>query len=711
MLLTGANCSISLDDIILGPPKTAFASSRIASKGSIDAAERSSRPFESDEPKNDRFNFRDKIFRDKDAGDRDYDRRDSRPGAYGFRRGDHKEDWKEGRPRRNFGPDDHDRKPRRNGDFDRWEGKDNRDPRDNERGPKERDGRFMSRRDGQHGRSRFEGSWFRDDNGHVGPDGEEERPSYRNREWRRDRHGADRDWTRGSKFEQEPEWLDSTEPEEPRRVHTQEDFQRWKEKMKAGSAQAQEGEKKEPPVENVTGETPKAENRPTDGEIFSHGGAPLQSDMTMERFFGLLGEKKPTPAMSSPSPIESPAKEKPAAKPMKSSRFAGLFSPTPESRLKEPEPQAGIKPTPSPNTASSDADQEGFQRILQMLGSSKSRNGTPHNEHTQHPPHPSMLQAEQARAPMAGPTKEPVNRPENMGMPESFPGRNAVPGTHENPLSEDDKDDPQATSTQLLRLMQQFQINPMRNAGPNHGQPQSAGPAPGMMNMPPDVLPRPPGLQSPQKAPEFLDDPAIANMQRPEARRPPMGFFDEGPFPPNAQVPMPPGGSRVPQGQNSAVMGIQRPPGFEHMPPPPGWPGHQLPPQQAGGPGPLPPPPGIPARGINPNFMPNMMPMHGNMPPLSERQQFPRGPGGNGAAAFGPPPGMMPPPPGYMNMNGLPAGFPPEAFMGPGHGGQGPFGGHPGPQGPPPSSRQLLEMFGQGMGGEGRGIPGPGQFR
>lgn len=700
-----------LDEIILGPPKTAFASSRMASKGSIDATERSSKPFDPDEPKNDRFgNFRGKILNDKDAGDRDFDRRDSRPGAFGFRRGDNKEDWKDGRPRRTFGPDEQDRKPRRNGEFDRWEGKDNRDPRDPERGPKDKDGRFMLRRDGQPGRARFEGSWFRDDNAHNGPDAEEEKPSYRTREWRRDRHGADRDWTRGSKFEQEPEWLDATEPEEPRRVHTQEDFERWKERMKAGSAQAHGGDRKEPPVENVTVTTQKVEQRPTDGEIFSPA---VQSDVTMERFFGLLGDKKPAPApaMGSPSPMESPTREKAAAaaKPMKSSRFAGLFSPPPENHPKDPEPLAGlgVKSTPSPNTASSDADQEGFQRILQMLGGSKSRNGTPHNEHAQ-PPHPSMLQAEQARAPMPGPSKAP--RPESMGMHEPFPGRNAGPGAQENPLSEDfDKDDPQAGRAQLLRLMQQVQINPMRNAGPNHGQPPSAGPAPGMMNMPPDVLPRPPGIQSPQKGAEFLDDPAIANMQRPEGRRPPMGFFDEGPFPPNAQIPLTPGGSRIPQGQNPP-MGIPRPPGFEHMPPPPGWPGHQLPPQQAGAPGPLPPPPGIPARGINPQFLPNMMPMHGNMPPLNERQQFPRGPGGNGAAAFGPPPGMMPPPPGYMNMNGPPSGLPPEAFMGLGHGGQGPMGGHPGPQAPPPSSRQLLEMFGQGN-GEGRGMPGPGQYR
>lgn len=677
----------------------------MASKTSIDATERSSKPFDSEESRNDRFNFRDKMFKDKDAGERDFDKRDTRLGAFNFRRGD-KEDWKDGRPRRTFGPDEQDRKPRRNGDFDRWEGKDSRDHRENDRGPRDKDGRFMLRKDGQPGRSRLEGSWFRDDNTNHGHDAEDEKPSIRNREWRRDRHGADRDWTRGSKFEQGPEWLDPTEPEEPRRVHTQQDFERWKERMKAASAQAHGEDRKDPPAEKVTDTAPKAEPRPTDGEIFSYGGVSLQTDATMERFFGLLGEKKPAPAMGSPSPLDSPSRERSAAaKPAKSSRFAGLFSPPPEAHAKGPEIQTSGK-TPSPNPSTTDADQEGFQRILQMLGGSRSNNATPQNDHPK-PPHPSLLHAEQSRASVPFPTKDPINQPENAGMQEPF-SPHVGPANQENPLSMDyDKDDPQAGRAQLLRLMQQVQINPVRNPVPNQGQPQSAGPAPGMINMP-DVLPRPPGIHSPPKPGDFFDDPAIANMQRPEGRRPPMGFFDEAPFPPNAQVPITPGGSRVPQGQNPVGLGLQRPPGFEHMPPP-GWPGPQLPPQQGGGPGPLPPPPGIPARGINPNFMPNMMPMHGNMPPLNERQPFPRA--GNGAAAFGPPPGMIPP--GYMNMNGPPSGLPPEAFMGPRPGVQGPFGGQLGPQAPPPpSSRQLLDMFGQGNGGDGRGgMPGPGQYR
>ncbi|ODM17844.1 hypothetical protein SI65_06632 [Aspergillus cristatus] len=703
-------------DIILGPPRTAFASaSRIAGKGSIDATERPSRIQDSDESKNDRFNFREKFFKDRESGD--LDKRDGKLGTFTNRRND-KEDWNNGRPRRAFGPDDLERKPRRNGEFDRWEGRDNireRDPRDSTTfGNRDKDSRFFIRKDGQPGRSRLEGSWFRDDNhAQDSLEAEEEKPSIRTREWRRDRHGADRDWTRGAKFEQEPEWLDSTDREEPRPVHTQEDFEQWKQRMKAGSAQVQE--KREPPSEPATSTLPKLETRPTDGEIFSSTGTPLQADATMERFFGLLNEAKPSPDIGSQSPVVEPTsskKESVPSKSIKSSRFAGLFSPPPGTPTREPEPQA-VSQSPA------DPDQEGFQRILQMLGGgAKSRNATPQNDTPQPQRPPSLVQAEQGRSALSSPVREHLHRQDQMAFNGS-PARTTAPppGLSPNPVQEPFKDPHVGEREHLLRLMQQVRISPVPNMPHGSQGPQSAGPALGMMNIP-EMMSHPPGLPTPQKGPNFLDDPAIANMQRPDAadqlrRRPanglPMGYFDDILFAQGNNLPMTPGGNRVPQGQGHPAMGIQRPPGFEHLPPPPGFGGQQLPPQQ-GAPGPLAPPPGIPApnRGMNPNLMSNVLPIHGSLPPLNDRQGFPRGAGGNGAAAFGPPLGMMPPP-GYMNMNGPPpSGLPPmphnaEALMG--LGGQGPFGGNPGPQGPPPSSRHLLDMFGQASGGA------PGHFR
>ncbi|KAL4872503.1 hypothetical protein BDV12DRAFT_161712 [Aspergillus spectabilis] len=690
------------EDIVLGPPKTAFASaSRIPGKGSIDATERlPAKQGESDDPKNDRFKF----FKDRDAGDRDFAGREGKMGTFNNRRGE-KEDWNNGRPRRTIGQEEQDKKPRRNGEFDRWEPRDSREPRDPnlERGAKEKDGRFLPRREVPPGRSRHEGSWFRDDNGQDAPETEEEKASLRSRDWRRDRQGADRDWTRGAKIEQEPEWLDATDRDEPRKVHTQEDFERWKEKMKAGSSQAPPEDRRDSPIEQTPESAQISDTRPTDGEIFSPTGTALH-DTAMERFFGLLGETKHAQEIGSPLPSEPVAKkEAMLGKPGKSSRFAGLFSPPLGSPAKEPESPISAKSPPPSFNPSTDADQEGFQRILQMLGGGKSRNATPHNDPIQalgqHSQPPSLVHAEHTRSPISSPPRERSQRPEQMRVQDPSVRPTDAP-FKENLYSQESQG---RDREHLLRLMQQVRVSPGQNQGPQN-QPHNAGPAPGLMNLP-DTVPHPPGIGPAMKGPGFLDDPAIAAMQRPEVdqfrRRPtngpPMGYFDDVPFPQGAQVPITPGGSRAPQGQAPPGMGIQRPPGFEHMPPP-GW--HLPPqPQQAGPPTPLAPPPGIPTpnRGVNPNYIPNVMPMHGNLP-LNERQPFPRGP---------PPPGMMGPP-GYMN-GPPPGGFPPMPHNGDNL--MGPYDGNPGLQGPPPSSRHLLDMFGQ-VGGDARGgMVGPRQFR
>ncbi|KAJ5653805.1 hypothetical protein N7490_000808 [Penicillium lividum] len=685
------------EDIILGPPKTAFASSRIGGKGSFDLTERSARPAETDE-KNDRFNFRDRFSKEKDVPEKDLDRRDVKPSLNG-RRGD-KEDWNAGRPRRTFGPEEQDRKPRRNGEFDRWENRESaRDP-NVERGTPNRDPRFL-KKDGTPGRTKYDGSWFRDEHAHDGTEADDDKMALRNREWRRDRHGADRDWNRGGKMEQEPEWLDSNERDEPRRAHTQEEFERWKVAMKAGSGGAAQKpatyeEKREAPVESNT-PPQQPETRRTDGEIFSQSGPQFMDDNSMDRFFGMLGDPKPAPQeVSPPAPVE-PATIKelgiPSGKLGKSSRFAGLFSPPPDSPSRGPEPQ----PFPqtqsggTPVSSHSDADQEGFQRILQMLGGGggRSNNSTPNQVDSSHQSRSvSMMPGEQTRGPM------------NMSSPALSRHEFASP-PQENPMAQFAGKEHQSRDREnLLRLMQQVRIGP-----------PSAGPPPGLV---PEMMSRPPPGLTAQKTPTFLDDPAIANMQRPDSEQlrrrapngPPMGYFDDGHFPPGNQGPMTPGGSRHPQGPgpNQQPPILQRPPGLEHLPPP-GWTG-QPPPQQANGP--MGPPPGIPTpnRGMNPNFPPGMMPMPGNQPPMNERQGFPRGP----------PPGMMPPP-GYMG-GPPPPGFPPmppnpEVMMGLGPGSQGPFGpGNLGPQGPPPSSRLLLDMFGQPNGGDMRGgMVGPGHFR
>ncbi|KAL1863329.1 hypothetical protein Plec18170_000163 [Paecilomyces lecythidis] len=704
------------EDIILGPPKTAFASaSRIYGKtSSIDSTDRS-RFKDIDDVKNDRYNIREKFFKDKENGDRDPDRRDTRLGATNGRRGgrEDREEWNNGRPRRTFGPDDQERRPRRNGETDRWDNRDReRDQQDFgfERGNRDKDGRFMARRDVQ-GRGRHEQSWFRDDAGHDTQNVDEDRPSARTRDWRRDRHGADREWNRGARFEQDPEWMDSTDRDEPRQAHTQEDFQRWKERMKAGSTQQQQQQQQQqqPPEEKkVSSEqapegTRKTESRPTEGELFSNVSTPFNADTGLEKFFGLLGDTKATQEPGTPGPTESAAKKDSfSMKGGKSSRFAGLFSPSTENTNREPE---ALNRPDRPH--STDADQEGFQRILQMLGSSKSRNTTPQVDGSQQP-RPAPLPAEVSSTTLSSPTREPMARPDYMGYQDPNV-RNRNSGGFESLLAQGSPKESQASirdRENLLRLMQQVRLSPASGQAQGNLQSPTTGPTPGILHVP-DLLSRPQGMQKPQRTPNFLDDPAIADMSRPgpdsseQLRRRPangiqMGYMEDMPFPGVPQGPQTPGG-RIP-GQPPMI--LQRPPGFEQMPVP-GW-GNQLP--QGAGPGPLAPPPGIPApsRGVNPNFLAGPMAMPGNIPPPHERQPFPRGP----------PPGMMPPP-GYMNINGPPpSGFPPmphnpDGMMGLPHSGPGPVGAGNGPHGPPPSSKHLLEMFGQA----GGGMMGPGHFR
>lgn len=490
--------------------------------------------------------------------------------------------------------------------------------------------------------------------------------------------------------------------------------------MKAGSGSAQPSapveEKKEAHVDE------KPETRRTDGEIFSsNSGAQFVTDNSMERFFGLLGDSRPPPSggleASTPNIADSIPKQDPlplAGKPGKSSRFAGLFSPMPETDSGpswEPHFQPPAQPQDPPNQPqlpqeqrgqlpeglpfpSHSADQEGFQRILQMLGGQRSQNGTPNEAgRAQQQRPPPMMHPEQQGAALSPPSREAPHRHDHMSL-----------GPH-SPMTQHAGNDQSLDRSHLLRLMQQVRVGP---SPPGNPQSPSTGiaPPPGLM---PEGMPRPPPGLSGQKGPAFLDDPAIANMQRPDSQQlrrrpgngPPMGYFEEMPPSQGNHGPLTPGGSRQ-HAPNQPPMPLQRPPGLEHMPPP-GWNG-QPGPQQGNVQSPMGPPPGIltPGRGMNPNFPPGMLPMPGNAPPINDRQGFPRGP----------PPGMMPPPPpGYMN--GPPPGFPPhmppnpEAMMG----ALGPFGpGSPGPGGPP-SSRHLLEMFGQTNGDPRGGMVGPGQFR
>src|ERR1700722_8218495 len=92
------------------------------------------------------------------------------------------------------------------------------------------------------GRGRFDQSWNREESG--AKDGEGTKTGARGQGWRdreRDRdRDRDREWNRGGRIEEDPEWMDSPTKTEKKQAHTQEDFQRWKERMKAGATPAEE---------------------------------------------------------------------------------------------------------------------------------------------------------------------------------------------------------------------------------------------------------------------------------------------------------------------------------------------------------------------------------------------------------------------------------------------------------------------------------------
>lgn len=208
-------------------------------------------------------------------------------------------------------------------------------------------------------KGRFEGRWTKQGNpAWAHREVEDRREVVRDRGWRdRDRQG-DRDWTRrdrNEKVEREPEWMGDYEPDVKTQIHTQEDFQRWKEQMKASGGQAEEravrSEEKAPPQEEAPVLLKKIDSS--------------MLPAALNKLFGQWGEEKPENAATQDGvPLSRPPNAKP-----KSSKFAGFFAPKEDPAPKQPEPPAVSASTAASPSGLSE-DKEGFQRILQMLGGS-----------------------------------------------------------------------------------------------------------------------------------------------------------------------------------------------------------------------------------------------------------------------------------------------------------------------------------------------------
>lgn len=414
------------DDIVLGPPKTAFASSTSIRNNnkSIDTAERAAKENETGR----RFALHSKL------GDLENDRGPARDGRR-LRRSDADRDqdgegWSTVKPRKSFGAEGAERmfNGRMGGEA---RHKDDRRTRDNhDKDHKDRPARgfdnYSRDKDVDHdheepprrngvGRGRNEPSWFKDKDdpsASSGRNGHGNRQVDSNRGWReKDRDDGekggergergergekgDRRWNRDKdqRQERDPEWMAETE-DEKKNTHTMEDFEKWKKSMKASN-----------------GDTPAAEDGPAKdvqpsngfepGSFFGAESAkvdtPLGIDTGPDQFFGQWAAEKRDKGFGDALQDESIVKVQTAGK---ASRFKSFFAaPSPEESMRRV-----TEPTPTRESASkgdfqglfggnktesTSEDKEAFAALLQKLHSQTI--GPPHSTppaNTNQPPPP-----------------------------------------------------------------------------------------------------------------------------------------------------------------------------------------------------------------------------------------------------------------------------------------------------------------------------------
>ena len=474
------------------------------------------------------------------------------------------------------------------------------------------DGSHASRRVGPV-RGRNEPTWNREE-GRNQDGGAEDLESAKPRDWRdKERRGArgpERDWNRSGKVELDPEWMDEPESETKEQKRTQEDFERWKERMKASNG--------------ATQDTPllPAEQRASHDRTVSNAGTgvakpkvetPLIVDPSFDGFFGLWDKPKNGEGLLGNTAGNGTKANvaNPAAKVSKPSKFTGFFAPK-----ADPEPPKELPSLPlfAPSKDSSNEDKEGFQRILKLLDQQQTQGG----------------KAE---------TLPRVQGPRDV--PASPPIQSRGPGEHndlynllEARSSQENSVPPTRDSEFLLRLMQQPQQNRQDISQVNvAGRRPAQDTAPGMLPFS-NLMISP--HDTPQQTPSNGFPPGFLNgdeMQprdklnptsRAERRGPPAAIYDQRQSP-----------AGVPQ-QSGFPSGLQRPPGLEQLPP--GYAQHLLSQRQN-----MIPPPGFqaPARGQN-AFPPGLHPANPN-----DRLQYGMPSNNRGM-----------PLPGFMGMSAPPPGFP-----------------------------------------------------
>lgn len=723
------------DDIILGPPRTAFASTGAGARNKSFDCDKESKDLDS----RDRFNFRNRNG-DTEGNDRT---RDTRNHSF-RRRGDADQDgegWSTVKPRKSFGNEGAERFHGRMGGTDRFNN--DRKPRDHDAardrprrgldnyGKDSDDGDARSRNGLHRGRSE---SWFKSDADKSDKPDKPDRPAMTTREridraksWRdrdkdhdhtfedrdrdrdRDRHAGrnhDRRWDRDHRTEREPEWLDEPAGDKSG-GHTEEDFRKFMESMKAGKSKATAAEGKSVASATAVADETAAPPRP---EKPGPASAPAV-EAGPDKFFMAFASNasldansaEEAPKDATPKPTRSAAG--------KSSRFTSFFNAPQEdpSRRAQPEP-SHANATPSAGSAAAqssasqvpDAEKEAFQVLLQKLQLSQppARSSPPAVQGFQEPqPLPSISPGQGATP--ANATKSPGAYPQfpppeqhsqtqagrqDIAAPRPLMPSQSLPSSaRQDQLMQDLINQRQHSSSQgssrsemkpnrnlsnaefLMNLMR-AQPEPIRTEQMlmrMHQQQQQQQRAGSMTQMP-------------DREPDFSSGGRVSQPRQMRGQPPPPGFMDE-PFhhPEHESRPHP-------------TQILQRPP-----PPPgldpihPNW-------MQPGGGGPLPPnqqrtmgpPPGLsggPGVPGGPNRNP---PLPGMFPPAPN---FPHGgfPPPETMGGPAPPRGIQPPP-------GFYGGLPPPGFMGPpGMGGGGPAFGGPAPEA-------------HGFPFDGRGMPPPG---
>lgn len=408
------------DDIVLGPPKTAFASatsirnlSRNAETGEIPASSSN----DDNHNKNGKSSHRDRPLKEKDRGGRERWRNDETDEKAAK---EDSEGWSIVRQRKASIPADGEdsREHRWGGGRQQRVQQGHSDSGHDRNRDRDKDGH---QRRGGMARGRNDYNQSKGNEGHE----KDETDRTLGREKRDRDQSSDWDWGRSGRIEREPEWMDSKDRDEKPLLHTAEDFQRWKERMKAASAATEEPPKVEDGNAGNHGEKvsemPKEEHK---------SNLPIIMETGVDQFFGLWGDpvsdhgRKPEPSMigpkiefgtfqaekTEPSIIEpkiefGTLQDEAVKPPVKGSRFKSFFAPR-----EAPKQQVEVSAigTSTTNTAkdTTSEDKEGFQRILQMLGGATLGAGKPT---------PSMDTSEQAHQPAHD------NRATGVKLPEPSP--------------------------------------------------------------------------------------------------------------------------------------------------------------------------------------------------------------------------------------------------------------------------------------------------